>query len=110
MNDRLLSLLGLCRRAGRLVIGADPVKEAIDTHKAFLVICACDISQNTEKKIRTAVEAEGNAQYRIIGRTKDELSFSLGKTCATLAVIDKGFADKLSELIVAEQKKEETTI
>lgn len=103
MNDRLLSLLGLCRRAGRLVIGADPVKEAIDTHKALLVICASDISQNTEKKIRVVVEAEGNVEYHIINRTKDELSFSLGKTCAVLAVIDKGFADKLSELIKAEQ-------
>lgn len=110
MNDRLLSLLGLCRRAGRLVIGSDPVKEAIDTHKAFLVVCACDISQNTEKKIRAVIETKGNVEYCIINRTKDELSFSLGKTCATLAVIDKGFADKLSELISAEQKKEETTI
>ncbi len=110
MNDRLLSLLGLCRRAGRLVIGADPVKEAIDTHKAFLVICASDISQNTEKKIRIAVEAKGTVEYHSINRTKDELSFSLGKTCAVLAVIDKGFADKLTELINAEQKKEETTI
>lgn len=110
MNDRILSLLGLCRRAGRLVIGNDPVRESIDTGKALLVICASDISQNTEKKIRTAVEAEGNAEYRIIERTKDELSFSLGKTCAVLAVTDKGFADKLSELIRAEQKKEETTI
>ncbi len=110
MNDRLLSLLGLCRRAGRLVIGFDPVKEAIDTDKAFLILCASDISHNTEKKIRMAVEAKGNVEYRIINRTKDEVSFSLGKTCATLAVIDKGFADKLSELLNAEQKKEETTI
>lgn len=110
MNDRLLSLLGLCRRAGRLVIGADPVKEAIDTDKAFLVICASDISQNTEKKIRKATEAKGNVQYCIVNRSKDELSFSLGKTCAVLAVIDEGFAGKLCELISAEQKKEETTI
>lgn len=110
MNDRLLSLLGICRRAGKLVIGADPVKESIDTGKAFLVICANDISQNTEKKIRGAVQTNTDVAYHIINRTKDELSFSLGKTCATLAVIDKGFADKLVELITAEQKKEETTI
>ena len=103
MNDRLLSLLGICRRAGRLVIGADPVKEAVETGKAFLVLGASDISQNTEKKIRATVEAKSNVQYRIVRRTKDEISFSLGKTCATLAVIDEGFAKKLLELIEAEQ-------
>lgn len=92
------------------MIGADPVKEAIDTDKAFLVLCASDISHNTEKKIRIAVEAKGNVEYHIIKRSKDEISFSLGKTCAVLAVIDKGFADKLTELVSAEQKKEETTI
>ncbi len=103
MNDRLLSLLGLCRRAGRLVIGADPVKEAVEGDKAFLVLSASDISQNTEKKIRASAEAKGNVEYRIIKRTKDEISFSLGKTCATLAIIDEGFAKKLLELISAEQ-------
>lgn len=103
MNDRLLSLLGICRRAGRLVIGADPVREAVDTGKAFLVLCASDISQNTEKKIRATVEAKGNAEYCIIKRTKDEISFSLGKTCAVLAIIDEGFAKKLLELVEAEQ-------
>ena len=103
MNDRLLSLLGICRRAGRLVIGADPVKEAVETDKAFLVLSASDISQNTEKKVRATVEAKGNVQYCIIQRTKDEISFSLGKTCATLAIIDEGFANKFIELINAEQ-------
>lgn len=109
MNDRLLSFLGICRRAGKLVIGNDPVREAIETEKALLVLVASDISENTLKKINTAVDAGAVAYYQI-DRTKDEISFSLGKTCACLAVIDKGFADKLTELIEAEQKKEETTI
>lgn len=109
MNDRLLSFLGLCRRAGKLVIGNDPVREAIETQKALLVLVASDISENTLKKINTAVDTGAVAYYQI-DRTKDEISFSLGKTCACLAVIDKGFADKLLELIQAEQKKEETTI
>lgn len=105
MNDRLLSLLGLCRRAGKLVIGNDPVKESIETGKAFLVLVASDISHNTEKKIRMAVETSNTVKYLTIKRTKEEVSFSLGKTCAVLAVIDKGFADKLCELIETEQKE-----
>ncbi|MBQ1977591.1 MAG: ribosomal L7Ae/L30e/S12e/Gadd45 family protein [Ruminococcus sp.] len=106
MNDRLLSFLGLCRRAGKLVIGNDPLREAIETGKALLVLVASDISENTLKKVNAAVSA-GNVPYYKVNRTKDEISFSLGKTCACLAVIDEGFAEKLKELIEAEQKKED---
>lgn len=110
MNDRFLSLLGLARRAGKVVIGNDPVRESIETGKAFLVLAASDISQNTEKKIRTAAKSSEDVTYIKVPRTKDEVSFSLGKTCAVLAVIDKGFADKLCELISAEQKEGGNTI
>jgi len=109
MNDRLLSFMGICRRAGKLVIGNDPVKESIETDKALLVIIASDISQNTLKKIKPVIEQSGVPCFEV-SRTKDEISLSLGKACAILAVTDKGFADKFSELIEAEQKKEETTI
>ena len=109
MNDRLLSFFGLCRRAGKLVIGNDPVKEAIETDKALLVILASDISHNTLKKLNPLIESSGVPCFDV-KRTKDEISFSLGKACAVLAVTDKGFADKLTELILAEQKKEETII
>lgn len=109
MNDRLLSFMGICRRAGKLVIGNDPVKESIETDKALLVLIASDISQNTLKKIKPVIEDSSVPCYTI-NRTKDEISFSLGKACAILAVTDKGFADKFTELIKSEQKKEETTI
>lgn len=109
MNDRLLSFMGICRRAGKLVIGNDPVKESIETDKALLVIIASDISQNTLKKIMPVIEGSSVPCYRV-NRSKDEIGFSLGKACAILAVTDKGFADKLTELILTEQKKEETTI
>lgn len=109
MNDRLLSFLGICRRAGKLVIGFDPLREAVEQGKAYLVLVASDISENTLKKVRVVSQHSGIDCYTV-NRSKDEISFSLGKTCACLAIIDKGFADKLTELILAEQKKEETAI
>jgi len=109
MNDRLLSFMGICRRAGKLVIGNDPVKESIETDKALLIITASDISSNTLKKIKPVIEASKVPWYQT-ARTKDEISFSIGKACAILAVTDKGFADKFKELMESEQKKEETTI
>ena len=45
MNDRILSLLGLCRRAGKLVIGADPTIDSINKGKSKIVIFADDFSK-----------------------------------------------------------------
>ena len=42
MNDRILSLLGLCRRAGKLVIGADPCIDSMAKSKAKLILYAND--------------------------------------------------------------------
>lgn len=104
MNDRILSLLGLCRRAGKLVIGADPTIESINKGKSEIVIFANDFSKNSIKPVLTAAHS-GNIKAFSINRSKDELSFALGKLCGVLSVEDKGFADKLSQLIENENEQ-----
>ena len=51
MNDRLLSLLGLCRRAGKIVIGADPVIDSVLNGKSYVVLMAKDFSHNSKKSV-----------------------------------------------------------
>ena len=105
MNDRLLSLLGLCRRAGKLVIGADPSVESVTKGKSKLIIAAQDFSPKSLKPV--ALQAhQHNIRILSIRRTKEELSFALGKLCGVLSVEDKGFADKLETLIDSEQRGE----
>lgn len=106
VNDRLLSMLGLCRRAGKLTIGADPVVESVITQKAHLVIMASDFSKNSRKNILKACQNADVSLYEI-NRTRDELSFSLGKFCAVISITDKGFSDKIQEIILKEQEQEE---
>lgn len=96
MNDKFLNFLGLCRRAGKMKIGCDTVIESVELGNAKLVLMASDISENTKKKV---ISALSGVTYYILDYSKDELSFSLGKTCAVLSVEDEGFANKLSELI-----------
>lgn len=96
MNDKFLNFLGLCRRAGKMKIGCDTVIESVALGNSQLVIMASDISENTKKKVISALKG---TNCEISDYTKDELSFSLGKTCAVLSVEDEGFAKKLSELI-----------
>ncbi len=101
MNDRLLSLLGICRKAGKMAIGFDPAVDCIETDKTKLVLAASDISANTAKKLKAVAETKG-VDFIYIKRTKEELSFGLGKTCALVAITDSGFEKKLRELILSE--------
>lgn len=102
MTDRILSLLGICRRAGKLIIGAEPCIESITKHKSELIICANDFSKKSAKPVLERAH-RNDVKTLIINRSKDEVSFALGKLCGVVSVEDKGFAKKLTELINSEQ-------
>lgn len=106
MNDRLLSILGLCRRAGKIVIGTDPVIDSVLNGKSFIVVMTKDFSNNSKKNILKASH-QSNVKTFVINRTKDELGMSLGKYCAVVGITDRGFSDKIQELILKEQEQEE---
>lgn len=102
MNDKLLSLLGICRRAGKLVIGADPSVDSIHKHKAKLIIFASDFSPKSGKSVLFAAH-ECNVKTLTMNRNKEQLSLAVGKFCGVLSIEDKGFAGKLTQLIEGEQ-------
>ena len=101
MNDRLLSFLGLCKRAGYLISGADTVVRSMKEHKALLALTASDFSDNSRKSVEKAA-AETGVPLRTLNRSKEELSFSLGKHCGVVSVTDKGFADKILAMLSEE--------
>ena len=83
--DKLLSLLGLARRAGKIEPGFDAAVSAARGHKAALLLAARDISEKTLKNLR----------YE-------------GDRAGVLAITDKGFAKAVKELAeaVTEEKEE----
>lgn len=97
MNDRILSFLGICRRAGKLVIGANPVIDSINSKKAKLVIFANDFSHNSAKPVLEAIK-QNNIKSITINRSKNDLSLALGKLCGVVATEDDGFALKLLDI------------
>ena len=101
MNDRLLSFLGLCKRAGYLISGADTVVRTVKDKKALLVLTANDFSDNSLKNIEKAAVQYG-VPIRTLKHNKDALSFALGKHCGVICVTDKGFADKILTLMSEE--------
>ena len=91
MNDRILSLLGICKRAGKLITGADTTIDSIQKSKAKLVIFANDFSKSSKKSVQTAAD-ECNVKTLTMNRSKEEI-------CGVMTTEDKGFADKLEQLI-----------
>lgn len=52
MNDRILSLLGICKRAGKLITGADTTIDSIRKNKAKLVILQMIFQRAVRKACR----------------------------------------------------------
>ncbi|MBQ3265648.1 MAG: ribosomal L7Ae/L30e/S12e/Gadd45 family protein [Ruminococcus sp.] len=97
-DDRLLSFLGICKRAGRLISGADTVTKAVNEDKAVLVLYASDVSENSLKQVLRAAR-EHNIPVLRLSRGKEELSYALGKHCGIICTTDTGFAEKILDLI-----------
>ena len=66
MNDKVISLLGLAERAGKIASGEFAAEKAVKTGKARLIIVAEDASDNTKKKFSDMCKllAEGTARSR----------------------------------------------
>ncbi|AST97551.1 ribosomal protein L7AE family protein [Niallia circulans] len=98
-NDKkLLSLLGLCQRAGQLVTGEELVLAAIRKQELSMVILAGDASSNTEKKIKDKC-----GYYKIpVYQTSDRFALgqAIGKeTRVAIGVRSEGFAKKIAALL-----------
>ena len=101
-EDKLLSTLGLCARARKLVMGTPMVCEAVRSKKppVLAVLEASDTSANTHKRLADKCAYYGVPLYRLAADTA-QLGRAVGKTGAVAAVgvtdenLYKALADKL---------------
>ena len=97
MADKVLPLLGLCRRAGKLEGGFDMCALAARHGEAKLLLAAADISDKTYKNFRFEAERAGIPCARVeVPMT--ELGKACGLRAGVLAVTDQGFSKALLEL------------
>ncbi len=97
---RALSMLGLCKKAGRLVSGTPIVIDAIRENKVFLCVYAKKASQNSVKRITDKAKSYETAALPL-DVTPEELGHSIGKAGAVSAVgiTDLGFAEAIKKII-----------
>ncbi len=95
---RLASMIGLCRRAGRLGCGTDIVTGALKTGGVHLVLLTMDASART-RKVVTDKCAFRNVTLLEIPLSKEQLGNACGKApLSAVCVTDPNFASAITAL------------
>ncbi len=98
MNDKILSLLGIARRAGKISIGHDASVTDLKCGKAKLCLVSVSASQRLKEEMAHICRTF-KADIIFSAYTTEELGISLGsKAIAVLTVNDEGFAKRITEL------------
>lgn len=97
MQSKLLSLLGIAKKAGRLTIGNDAVIETIRAGRSSLVLLARDLAPRTARGVEAAA-LEYGTEVLTIPADMNELGMALGKSAGVVSVNDRGFSRKAHEL------------
>ncbi|HHW56590.1 MAG TPA: 50S ribosomal protein L7ae [Clostridia bacterium] len=94
-NDRFHSLLGISKKAGKLVSGNYSVEKYMKLKKLYLVILATDVSKkNTFKKFVRMCE-ENKIPY-LVHSTKESLAKAIGREIVgVIGITDEGLANEL---------------
>lgn len=92
MMDPILSMIGICRKAGKIEAGEEPVDAAVRARDARLLLLAADAADNTARRCAHFAEV-GQCLWLRIPESKYELGRALGRgSCAVLAITDTGLA------------------
>lgn len=96
-QQKLLNLLGLAQRAGKVISGEEQVVKAIQHQEVQLVFLATDAASNLTKKI---LDKSQSYQVEVAHLfSTQELSIAVGRARKVLAISDAGFTKKMRSLM-----------
>ena len=97
VNNKILGLLGLSAKAGKICFGSDSVENEIRKKKVNIVIVAIDGSERTRNKFEKICN-ENNIRM-IISDTIDNISKAIGKSNkAIIGIKDKNIANQIEKI------------
>lgn len=106
-SAKLLSLLGLCRRAGRLSCGHDAALGSIRSGGACLCFLSSDASARLKSETERELEmAKADIPLFVLSSTMDEIGYATGLRSAVLTVNDSGFAQSMMSNLVRQEEIE----
>lgn len=99
--DKFLNEIGICRKAQRLSIGHDAVKQSLKGKKAYMIIFSSDASKRLFDEINGTISTD----IKIIKSKYNGIALgaALGKRAVSvISVNDVGFSKKLDVLLSEE--------
>ena len=97
MENKVLGLIGLAAKAGKMAFGADSVKREISRGRLYLLILAENSSEKTKMKFKKMAD-EANIPTIFFG-TISSLSNAIGKTNkAILGIMDMNLAREIKRI------------
>lgn len=95
--DRVLSMLGLATKAGKVKSGEFSVEKSVKSNRSYLVVVAEDSSDNTKKNFTDMCN-----YYKVpimFYGNKETLGRAIGKMHrASISVEDEGFSKSITKL------------
>lgn len=89
-QDKVLALLGFCKKAGKLIVGTENVTELLKAHGKCLVMLSNDISAKTEKELKYHASG-GGAVFIRLAYDRTTVAHATATTAGVLATADEGF-------------------
>ena len=92
-KQKILNMIGLAQKAGKVASGEFSTEKAVKTGKAYTVIVADDSSDNTKKMFTNMC-----TYYKVPIHFFSDKESAIGKEFrASLAVLDEGFAKTIEK-------------
>ena len=104
MNNKLLSLLGLMRRAGKLSLGFEAATDSADAGTSCLILTTADISPKTLKELNYKIN--NKTDVIALPCSQDDMQRAIGKAVKIISINDKGFAQKVRLLMETDNGEE----
>ena len=89
-NNKFTHALGLARRAGKLGLGHDAVKDAVRRGRAHCVVFSADASQRLRDEIAALSGNDVTTFYTEL--TAEDIAAAVGKRAAVVSVNDEGLS------------------
>ena len=97
-NKKILGLLGLCTKAGKIAFGTDACIDLINRNKIKLLIVANDASDRTKRNLEFICK-QNNTKISCLGEI-EKLSKAIGKNNkAVIGIKDINFANQIEKII-----------
>ena len=99
-KNKVLSMLGLARRAGKLSMGHDTALSAVLDYKAQMIIFAGDTSERLRKEFEVLMQKKKiSIPVFVLDITISEIHYSCGYKAGVITVNDENFSKKIISLI-----------